>query len=216
MTAQRRDAIRAAFERVWIGTGATDDDGLDALLDLNRAGVESGLSWGRLLAAHGRQRLEAADLGYRVVRDVYRSLGLNPAETIVDLGCGYGRLGLFGAVLWEQRYEGIEIVAERVTEAGRVQRELGLHSLRFSAGNILTCAWPPATYYLMLNSVLPCYLPQIMERFREIAAAREITIASLSTSNQAFRSQPWLREAIPASPSAALPVNLRLFTSRVG
>jgi hypothetical protein len=178
--------------------------------------LESRLSLGGLLVSCGQHRLEAGDLSYAVVRDIYRSLDLNsaPRTTLTDLGCGYGRIGFFGAIIWGQPYHGIELVPRRIAEARRVQRQLGLGILRFEVGNVVTCRWPESDYYLMLNSVLPCYLPPIVERFREIAAKRNITIVSLSTSNEHFRRQPWLREIIPANPSADLPVSLRLFRSR--
>lgn len=206
---------RTQFEWANAREDATDDDRLDAVLGLNRLSVESALSLGVLLVAHGQHRLEASDLSYSIARDVYRSLNVNSESesTIVDLGCGYGRVGFFGAVLWGQKYHGIEILAERVGEARRVQRQLCLDSLRFEVGNIVTCAWPDSAYYLMLNSVLPRYLPEVIERFRQIAATRSITIVSVSTANEQFRRQHWLYEVIPTNPSAALPVCLRLFKS---
>jgi Methyltransferase domain len=215
-TAHDLQFLRSQFACVYGSDDSTDDEHLDSILGLNRMRVESRLSLGGLLVTCGQHRLQAADLSYTVVRDIYQSLDLNsgPGTTLADLGCGYGRIGFFGAILWGQPYHGIELVPQRIAEAHRVQRKLGLGSLRFEVGNVLTGSWPECNHYLLLNSVLPCYLPQIIGRFRQIAAKRNIMIVSLSTSNGHFRSQPWLSEVIPSNPSAALPVNLRLFRSR--
>lgn len=207
--------IQKQFRRIFTSDDATDDEGLDAALGLNRLAIETGMRLGALLVAHGQHRLEAADLHYDVIRDIYRNLDLKSLAktTLVDLGCGYGRIGFWGAVLFGQSYHGIEKVPERVAEARRVSRELGLENLQFEVGDILTCVWPDATNYLMLNSVFPCYIPPIIERFRQIAVQRNITIVSASSSNEQFRRECWLRELIPACKSAGPPVSLRLFTS---
>ena len=153
-------------------------------------------------------------MSYSIIRDMYHMLNVQPQTPLVDLGCGYGRIGFYGALLWNQSLHGIEIVPERVAEARRVQQEVGLHSLSFEVGDLLTVAWPNVSHYLLMNSDFPSVVPPALERLREIAQSRPITVASVSSSNEALRTQPWLQEHVPDCPSAKLPVCLRWFTSR--
>ena len=209
----RQTELRNLFSAVHASNDATDDHLLDTALGLERERVENGLSLGKLLVAHGNHRMEMGDVPYSLIRDLYRALDL-PAETLlVDLGSGYGRVGFYGAILWEQPVHGIEIVPERVREAQRVRQNLGLSSLHFQMDNMLTCTWPEASHYVLMNSVLPSLMPGLMHRLAEIAQRRKIVVASVSTANTALQEQSWLREYIPELPSAEPPANLRIFKS---
>ena len=201
------------FSAVHASNDATDDHLLDAALGLERERVESELSLGKLLVTHGNHRMEAGDVPYSLIRDVYRALDLPKRTPIVDLGSGYGRVGFYGAILWAQPVHGIEIVAERVQEAQRVQQNLGLSSLHFEVGNLLTCAWPEVSHYVLMNSILPSLMSGLVQRLAEIAQRQKIVVASVSTANNALREQSWLREYTPALPSAEPPANLRIFKS---
>ena len=209
----RRDRARQAFIDIHAGHGPTDDEALDLVLGLHRAHVEDRFTLVGLVMTHGHHRLEAGDIPYSVIRDLYRMLELRLQTPLLDLGCGYGRIGFYGALLWNQPLHGIEIVPERVAEARRVQQELGCASLRFEVGDLLTASWPEVSCYLMLNSIFPSLMAPVVARLRKIAEARKITIASISSSNEVLRAESWLEERVPDCPSAALPVSLRLFTS---
>jgi len=210
----RQTDLRSLFWKIHQSDGPTNDNLLDAVLGLERERIESGLSLGKLLVTHGSHRVDVGDTPYSVIRDLYRALAVPAATPIADLGAGYGRIGFYGAILWQQPVHGIEIVPERVNEARRVQQKLGLRSLRFEVGDLLTCVWPKVSHYLLLNSVLPSLIPAVIERFRAIALKRKIVIASVSTASEILREQLWLEEYVPAVPSAEPPASLRIFATR--
>src|SRR5437763_13155002 len=132
--AERQTYLRQHFSDIHQSDEPTDDLAIDSALGLDRERVESGFTLGKLLVAHGNHRVETGDIPYSAIRDLYRALNVPPATPLLDLGAGYGRIGFYGAVLWNQPVHGIEIVPERVTEARRVQSELGLTSLHFEIG----------------------------------------------------------------------------------
>ena len=213
MIATARTGAAALFRTVDASDSSTDDHAIDDALGLRRSEIEAGLSLGQLLVRLGHHRVETADLPYHVIRDVYRALDLPAGVAVLDLGSGYGRIAFYGALLWNRRVYGIEIVPERVREAQRVKEEFGFDTVHFTAGDVLAVPWPEVTVYLALNSVLPDLMPRLIGRLRHEAAARPIRIASICTANEYFRRETWLDERVPLVPSARAPVSLRVFES---
>jgi precorrin-6B methylase 2 len=193
-----------------------DDAALDAALGLRIAQVEGRLDTLALLDRYGVQRFDQGDLSYAVVRSFYQAIGpelrRRPAPRLLDLGSGYGRFGLYGALRHGLTVHGLELVAERAAEAARAAAALGLTGLSFEAGDMLAVAWPPAEVYCMMNSVLPDLLPPVLARLEAEARGRRIVVASVSTSNRAFAAAGWLRE-IPITVEGPAARELRLWES---
>jgi len=189
-------AARRLIEALDASTASIDDAATDAALGLRVEAVEAGLNTLSLLDRYGVQRFDQGDLSYAAVRAFYRALApeLRSAPRLLDLGSGYGRFGLYGALRHGVTLHGIELVAERAAEATRAARALGLDSLSFEAGDLLTTAWPAADVYLMMNAVLPDLLAGVLTRLEAEAQRRRIVVASVSTSNKGFSQAPWLRE----------------------
>lgn len=187
---------RRLIEALDASTAAIDDAATDAALGLRVEAVEAGLDTLSLLRRYGVQRFDQGDLSYEAVRAFYRVLepDLRSAPRLLDLGSGYGRFGLYGALRHGVTLHGIELVAERAAEAARAAQALGLENLSFEAGDLLTTAWPDADVYLMMNAVLPNLLAGVLTRLEAEAGRRRIIVASVSTSNQGFSQAPWLRE----------------------
>lgn len=192
-----------------------DDEFVDTMVGLNRDACERTLSLGTLLTTLGQHRMQLGDLSYAVIRDLYHALAPRRKDIILELGSGYGRIGIYGGVLFGQRVVGIEIVPQRVQEAMRVRNALRLNTVSFLQGDILRAAWPEASIYLLLNTDFPSTMPTLIDRLYQLSRSRSLLIASLSSSNASLRVQPWLREHTPGCPSAKLPVELRLFRSDV-
>jgi SAM-dependent methyltransferase len=192
------------------------DAELDAALGLRIAAVEARLDTLRLLDRHGVQRFEQGDLTYEVVRAFYRALEpeivVRPGLRLLDLGSGYGRFGLYGALRHDLFAHGLELVPERTDEAARVARALGLTRLTFAVGDLLTAPWPAADVYCMMNAVLPSLLPPVLARLEDEARRRRIVVASVSTSNRAFAQATWLR-SLPVAAEGVAGRELRIWES---
>ena len=193
-----------------------NDHALDAALGLRIAEIEGRLTTLALLDRYGVQRFEQGDLTYEVVRAFYRALEpeivRRPNLRLLDLGSGYGRFGLYGALRHGVAAHGLELVAERVAEAARVAAALGLDGLTFEAGDMLKAPWPLADVYCMMNAVLPDLLPPVLARLEGEARTRRIVIASVSTSNHAFAQADWLR-ALPVETEGLAGRELRMWES---
>jgi hypothetical protein len=150
------------------------------------------------------------------VRAFYRALRpriqARPRLRLLDLGSGYGRFGLYGALRHDLAAHGLELVPERAGEAARVAQALGLSRLTFAAGDLLTAAWPPADVYCMMNAVLPDLLPPVLARLEDEARRRRIVIASVSTSNRTFAQAAWLR-GLPVAAEGVAGRELRMWES---
>jgi len=192
------------------------DAELDAALGLRVAAVEARLDTLRLLDRHGVQRFDQGDLAYAVVRAFYRvlkpELRARPGLSLLDLGSGYGRFGLYGGLRHGLVAHGLELVPERAEEAARAARALDLAQVSFAAGDLLTAPWPAADVYCMMNAVLPRLLPPVLTRLKAEARRRRIVVASVSTSNRAFAQARWLRE-LPVEAEGVAGRELRLWES---
>lgn len=192
------------------------DAALDAALGLEVAATEARLDTLRLLDRHGVQRFEQGDLAYDLVRAFYRVLrpeiAARPGSRLLDLGSGYGRIGLYGGLRHGLTAHGLELVAERANAATGAARALGLTRVTFSAGDLLTAPWPAADVYCMMNAVLPRLLPPVLARLEDEARRRRIVVASVSTSNRAFAQATWLR-ALPVAAEGLAGRELRLWES---
>lgn len=75
---------------------------------------------------------------YAVCRNLFARLELEPDEVFLDMGCGDGRVLLYGA-LWcgAARFRGVELVAERVERLRTAASALGLTNVEGVHGNIL-------------------------------------------------------------------------------
>ncbi|MBO9710171.1 MAG: methyltransferase domain-containing protein [Caulobacter sp.] len=193
-----------------------DDATLDRVLGLRIAAVEGRLDTLALLDRYGVQRFDQGDLTYEVVRAFHHALApeihSRPDLRLLDLGCGYGRFGLYGAILHNLTAHGLELVAERADEARRAAAGLGLERVTFESGDMLQAVWPAADVYCLMNSVLPDLLPPVVERLRAEALARRIVIASVSTSNRAFADADWLRP-LPVTAEGVAGRELRIWES---
>lgn len=193
-----RLAAKRLIARLDASNAPIDDAAIDAELGLRVETVEAEFNTLTLLDRYGVQRFAKGDLSYQAVRAFYRVLKpelrrVRPLR-LLDLGSGYGRFGIYGALSHGVTLHGIELVAERAAEAARAARALGLDSLSYEAGDLLFAPWPTADVYLMMNAVLPELLAPVLTRLEIEARRRRIVVASISTSNQGFARADWLRE----------------------
>lgn len=171
----------------------------------------------RALAARGPhvnrdQRLERGDIPYCAVRSLYRRLAPDDRAHVLDLGSGYGRLGLYGGALLGVRFTGIEIVPERARAARRAAAALGLGGVEFEVGDALAAPWPHATCICWMNSFLPRQTPDALARLRDEARPGTV-VAGISTVVKPLSREDWLEE-LPRS-DGPLPVRLlRLYRVR--
>lgn len=180
-----------------------NDEEMDAAIGLNIAPVEATLDFIDLVLCYGQHRLYQGDIPYNVIRELYTRLDVFTRlhdyriSHILDLGSGYGRLVLYGALLWpDVHFCGIEMVVERVLAAQNVSRRLGLGAVEFISGDVLQIPWPFANCFLMMNSLALRVLPDVFARLETLAQQQEFIIVSVWSVNEYLRQQQWLEEVV--------------------
>ncbi len=167
---------------------------IDALIGIRRDSTEARLDFTDLILTYGHHRVDTGDFPYRIIRRAFRRLAGYSWSSLLDIGCGYGRVLFYAAALFECRGYGIELIAERAREAARVRQHRGWHAIQIQQGDITRLDWPPADCYFVMNSVLPEYMPDLSRRVDAIARQRRIFVVSHSTANQFFAALPSLHE----------------------
>ncbi len=74
---------------------------------------------------------------YHDLKILFNTIKPKPGNKIVDLGAGYGRMGIF--LHWYYpltSFLGIELVKERVDEANRIYKELNLQNKKMEVGDL--------------------------------------------------------------------------------
>lgn len=141
---------------------------------------------------------------YEIIRQVFRLRAPLPGETFYDLGSGYGRLLLYGALLYpKSQFKGIEIVAERTRPAREISRRLGLKNFEQKIGDILSADYSDGDFYYIFNpffSLMPKVLPQL----KAISLKRKFSIVSLELTTLELKRENWLTQS--GTPSFTKPV----------
>ncbi|HJV97469.1 MAG TPA: class I SAM-dependent methyltransferase [Albitalea sp.] len=190
---------------------ATDAD-LDHLLHLSPLGVEGSLSLRDLFNCYGVHRFEYGDTPYTVIRQLVHHLNPDANTTVLDLGSGYGRIGLYGCLISSMCYTGVELVPARVEAARHATRRLGLCNVRFLHADALRIPWPTAMCVCLMNSFLPSQMSQVLPRLAKLRQTSQHTIiASASTAAARLSELPWLEKITEPQWREDYPSPLRIF-----
>ena len=177
---------------------ASDEAGveseLDALLGIDPGGMEATLDVREVVAQSGGQNFVYGGTSYRAVRDLFRRLALAPDDVFYDLGCGYGRVLLYGALTSGARFRGIELIAERAAHVNAAAARLGVPNVDARAGNVLTSALRDGTVFFMFHPFFQTVIGDVVETLHRVATTKEIRIATINYGDDPFGAQPWLED----------------------
>lgn len=206
--------LKALLRNYHRGEFDRSDDEIDRSIGLRRLATENRLSFSDLILHYGHHRVETGDFPYRIIRSAFKRLEQYRWKSLLDIGSGYGRVLFYGALVFDRRCCGIELVDERAMETRRVTKALGLPEVTVRQADVTRAAWPEADCYFLMNSALPEYLPELARRLDTIAREKEILVVSHSTANLHICELPSLME-IDADPDEGS-YGLRTFRSRQG
>lgn len=128
---------------------------------------------------------------------------LNPkkGEAVLDLGAGYGRLGVVLSVMFpETHFLGYEIVPERVEEGNRVLNELkclgGLETVDLTSSHFKL---PKAQYYFIYDFGKVSHIRQILKSLEEKASIETFKVIARGKGVQSIieHEHPWLSDIYP-------------------
>jgi len=140
---------------------------------------------------------------YSELLEMLERVGVVPGQTWVDLGAGYGRLGIVMGLLYPAtRCLQYELVRERVEEGLRVMRELGLGSEQRLEVQDLTdpeFEIPMADNYFLYDYGSRVAVQKTIEDLRCLAQRRAITVIARGRGSRHWieSNEPWLSQVVP-------------------
>ena len=115
---------------------------------------------------------------YPICRGFFCHTAPTADDLVVDLGCGSGRLVLYGALLTPARLCGIELDRGRFEVASRAVEQLGLSNATILRGDILEQDWSDGTVFYAFRPLPAETEPVVVDRLHELGRRRAITIGA--------------------------------------
>lgn len=115
---------------------------------------------------------------YAICRGLLDALSPSAGETVIDLGCGDGRVVLYGALLTPASFEGIELVAERAANGRRAIARLSLENAAVTEGNVLDHDFRHGDVFYLFRPFSVETESQVLAQLHQQATQRTITIAA--------------------------------------
>lgn len=111
--------------------------------------------------------VEAYDAYMRKMRDiavevakVKTAVGINPADTVLDIGCGTGETAL-GLAPHCASVHAVDVSPEMLRCAENKARARGLANVVFRRGGFLTCQYPAASFDIVISQFALHHLPDL-------------------------------------------------------
>jgi hypothetical protein len=139
---------------------------------------------------------------YTEIRKLLNRLEIKPGDTLIDLGAGYGRIGLvMGHNFPDSFFIGYEAVEERVQETNRCLDKLKYPNVRMELADLSAPTFKPepADFYFIYDYGTRPAVKKTLEDLKEVARTRKITVIGRGRlSRDAIeRHHPWLSQVQP-------------------
>jgi hypothetical protein len=132
-------------------------------------------------------------VGYNVLREIFKRIKINKGDIFYDLGSGYGRASIYAAILYpEATFKGVEYIKERVDETNAVAQKLKLDNVKFYASDILKFDYSDGNIFFIFNP-FPPLMPQVLAELHKISKKKHIKIIAMSNTVIELSVVPWLK-----------------------
>jgi predicted RNA methylase len=222
MNSRRPLAGRVSARQIVIdyhdGDRSLSDAALDRILHLSWCKAEASLDLLDLLDRYGNELVEYHGLGYADIRWIIHALALTDRDVVYDLGAGYGRFVIYGALVSPAKFKGIEIVRERAAHIGSAQGRLRLRNACVVAENAAAADFTDGTKFYLFSPFFTPTLRAVARKLEACAAKRPITVVAIYHAAAYFSRLRWLTKvtASLAKQFDDVPVGLEVFVSRSG
>jgi Methyltransferase small domain len=140
---------------------------------------------------------------YLEFRSILEMLRLEPGETVIDLGAGYGRMGhVVGRCYPELKFIGYEYVRERVEVGNSVLKAAGYSNAEIIQADLFDAAFRPglARLYFIYDFGSRRAIEKSLVDLREISLEKSIFVVARGRSARDLieRQAPWLSQVWPA------------------
>lgn len=210
-TRQHPEEIRNLLTQLHASDEKIDSSTIDKLIGIVPDKIERNVDIRRLEEQYGHEQYPYQGTPYEIIRGFLKELNLSEDDVLYDLGCGYGRIPLYGAMTTPAQYRGIEIVPERVVEADAVKDKFKLNNVEFRQGNVLEQNYGDGSVFFLFNPFNRKTLEKVGKQLEELSKTKKIRVVSLGPSTSYFQSQNWLRPVETSSKER--PWSLTIFES---
>jgi len=210
-TQKHPEEVRNFLTQLHASDDKIDSSIIDDIIGIKPEKTERSLDIRRLENQYGHEQYTYQGTPYELIREFIKKLNLSESDVLYDLGCGYGRIPLYGAMTTKAQYRGIEIVPERVAEANAVKSKFKLDNVEFRQGNVLEQNYTDGSVFFLFNPFTRETLERVGKQLEELAKTKKIRVVSLGPSTGYFRSQDWLKPV--ETESKEHPWSLTIFES---
>lgn len=202
------EIVKGYFRSFYEGTADFADAELDALLGLRYSETEDQIkddSYSNIdYNIHVPKEKSQSD--YKKIKAVFKDLNLGKSDKFYDLGSGYGRVVVVGALLNPAaQFKGIEIVSERVKQAKRYSGAFKLKNLALAANDVRREDFSDGTVFYMFHP-FPGIMDEVLSSLHKISNSKRIRIVATPwfTIERLLR-ENWLKPSkIVADPNYAI------------
>jgi SAM-dependent methyltransferase len=176
---------------------AIDERELDDALGLPAERGWPGTEYAELQRQHPGESIIGFATDYGQCRTLFRELQLEHDDLFVDLGCGHGRVLLYGALTTGARFRGIELVERRVSQARDAVERLGLEKrVDVHRANALDAELSDATVLYLFRPFSVESEQRMLERLHDEAGRRTFTVVSNRLQPSCFDSARFARREV--------------------
>jgi hypothetical protein len=141
--------------------------------------------------------VQAMQTPYSEIRTILSLLNPKSEDTVVDLGCSYGRMAfVVGKHYPEVNFIGYELVKERVDEGNRVLKNFEYPKVKIETCDLSSQDFTPpvAEFYFIFDFGSRVAIEKTLEDLRMIAQKKEITVVARGRGirHQIYQEHPWL------------------------
>jgi len=188
-------SISGIFQEINICDDHIDDCSLDKILGIESKRHERKIDLKKITQLFGIEQYKYEGTPYNYIRYFLNLLKPGTNDTIYDLGCGYGRVVLYGALSCPSKFKGIEIIPERVMVANQIKMHFSIGNARFKQGNVLDFSYADGNIFFLFNPFQEETLAAVGNRLQKISMKKSLKIVTWGgSSNDFFSQQNWLKE----------------------
>lgn len=146
--------------------------------------------------------VEALLTPYSEIREILEKLNPQKAQTVIDLGAGYGRMGFVMAKHFPHaHFIGYEVISERVNEGSRTLKKHGCTNAQLLFQDLTDPEFtlPRAEYYFLYDFGSKQAIRKILNDLQIIARTQPITVIGRGRSSRDTieKGCPWLSQVHP-------------------
>jgi SAM-dependent methyltransferase len=177
-------------------TSRFNEEQIDRLFDLSEKAGE----W-KVKPEHFGEQIIHEPTPYSYILNFLDQFKPKAGETVYDLGCGFGKVVIIGALNSDAYYKGIELVKERANRAEAIRKLLNVPNAEFHCGNVLDYDFSDGDIFFLFNPFSEKTLKAVGQILENISKNKQIKIATWGgPTNRFFDNLPWLQKVPALSP----------------